>query len=407
MWQQVSGPIVALDDTTSLATNFVAPTVQTQAEVLMMLTVTDDDGAQSSDSIVITIIPRGNAPVADAGVDQVATLGMLVQLDGSTSFDPDGDALTYQWSVQSAPPNSAVALSDLNSPTPTFVVDVPGEYQLALVVSDNVQSGNTDVVSIVAGTALDGVLVGDTALSPLDSPFVLTGTLQIPYGYSLTASSGIEILGQGNTIVVGGSLDLAGDEFQEIRLSNIHIRPASGPEAELFGIRLAYVHMTGGSLYGPSGGAIYGGLVLTDSVFVDLSDYIYLWYPKLASFIERNVFVRSGGISTGTLDVDVIVRNNVFEEQTTEFAVQNWASYAGSKTLVELNSFLTTNKIALKLPPQYSNVSLDGTNNYWNTSDATTIDGMIYDRNDDIEVISTISFNPFLPTPDGMTPAYP
>lgn len=39
------------------------------------------------------------APVADAGVDRTVTVGASVALDGSASFDPDGDDLTFAWSL--------------------------------------------------------------------------------------------------------------------------------------------------------------------------------------------------------------------------------------------------------------------------------------------------------------------
>ncbi|NMB74363.1 MAG: hypothetical protein GYA21_04450, partial [Myxococcales bacterium] len=37
------------------------------------------------------------APVAEAGPDRVAVLGAPLELDGSQSRDPDGDALTFEW----------------------------------------------------------------------------------------------------------------------------------------------------------------------------------------------------------------------------------------------------------------------------------------------------------------------
>jgi hypothetical protein len=57
------------------------------------------------------------APVAVAGVDQNASFGAVVTLNGSSSYDPDGDALTYWW-TQTSGPN--VTLANRTTATPTF-----------------------------------------------------------------------------------------------------------------------------------------------------------------------------------------------------------------------------------------------------------------------------------------------
>jgi len=44
------------------------------------------------------------APLAAVGADQTRTAGSNVMLDGSASFDPDGDALSYLWNQESGPP---------------------------------------------------------------------------------------------------------------------------------------------------------------------------------------------------------------------------------------------------------------------------------------------------------------
>jgi len=46
----------------------------------------------------VEVSPPGNAaPVSDAGLDQAVSAGALVQLDGTASYDPDGDSLNYAW----------------------------------------------------------------------------------------------------------------------------------------------------------------------------------------------------------------------------------------------------------------------------------------------------------------------
>ena len=74
-------------------------------------------------------------PVADAGVDQIVSMGDLVTLDGSSSSDPDpGDTITYSWTQIDGP---SVDLYGANTAQATFAApDVPGTIGFELIVSD-------------------------------------------------------------------------------------------------------------------------------------------------------------------------------------------------------------------------------------------------------------------------------
>jgi hypothetical protein len=79
-------------------------------------------------------IRTGNsAPVADAGPDQIGVAGGTITLDGSGSYDPDGDAITYQW-VQTA--GTPVSLSNATAVKPTFTATAGVNYAFRLTVTD-------------------------------------------------------------------------------------------------------------------------------------------------------------------------------------------------------------------------------------------------------------------------------
>ena len=105
-----------------------------------------------------------NEPQVNAGADQEVEVGVTVQLDGAGSRDPDGDALTYNWTL-TAPAGSVASLSNAQAAQPTFVVDVPGRYTAELIVSDGNLSSAADTVTIVTphvtvtGVADDGALM--------------------------------------------------------------------------------------------------------------------------------------------------------------------------------------------------------------------------------------------------------
>jgi hypothetical protein len=80
-------------------------------------------------------------PIANAGPDQVVEqethAGTQVTLDGSGSFDPDGDQLTYQWTWTGG-------TSTEEDPTFTFPL---GTHTVTLTVSDG-ETSATDIVGI-------------------------------------------------------------------------------------------------------------------------------------------------------------------------------------------------------------------------------------------------------------------
>lgn len=89
-----------------------------------------------------------SAPIANAGPDQTVSVGATVTLNGSASSDPDGDPLTFAWAFVFRPSGSTAVLHSAKAVNPTFVVDVPGRYIVALIVNDGTRYGFPDSVKI-------------------------------------------------------------------------------------------------------------------------------------------------------------------------------------------------------------------------------------------------------------------
>src|SRR5918912_2681155 len=87
-------------------------------------------------------------PVANAGAQQSVNAGSYVQLDGTTSHDPQSRELTYSWVIISRPPGSNAQLIDANTPKPSFVADVPGTYLIELTVSNSLFSSKSQVTVV-------------------------------------------------------------------------------------------------------------------------------------------------------------------------------------------------------------------------------------------------------------------
>ena len=100
--------------------------------------------------VLTRTVRKGNtAPVADAGPNQILPVGATVTLNGSASYDPDGDPITFQW-VQEAGP--AVTLSAPTGKTTTFAAATGQNYSFRLTVKDPYGAQGIARVSITAGT---------------------------------------------------------------------------------------------------------------------------------------------------------------------------------------------------------------------------------------------------------------
>ncbi|PCI58582.1 MAG: hypothetical protein COB35_13455, partial [Gammaproteobacteria bacterium] len=120
---------------------------------LISLTAIDSNGAENIATIAIssTSITSNNIPpLANAGQPQSVSLGGLVSLDGSQSFDSDGGTISYLWNFESIPSGSSATLNNATSVTPNFVADLAGDYVVKLTVNDGQM--NSAPVTVLAST---------------------------------------------------------------------------------------------------------------------------------------------------------------------------------------------------------------------------------------------------------------
>ncbi|MCB9761880.1 MAG: hypothetical protein H6739_18775 [Alphaproteobacteria bacterium] len=108
-----------------------------------------------------------NAPIADAGADLSDTVGVVVDLDGSASSDPDGDPLLFEWTLTAQPTDSNATLINNTRENPSLFLDRPGTFTVTLTVSDGALD-DTDVVEVIA-------------IQPNDAPLANAGADQTVY----------------------------------------------------------------------------------------------------------------------------------------------------------------------------------------------------------------------------------
>ena len=110
----------------------------------------DADGAPINGTPKTRNSATNAGPVANAGKDQTILVTTTVKLDGSGSFDPDGDPLIYAWAFASQPAGSTATLSGAETAQPAFTPDVPGTYVVNLVIIDSYRGTATDKVTVFA-----------------------------------------------------------------------------------------------------------------------------------------------------------------------------------------------------------------------------------------------------------------
>jgi hypothetical protein len=132
-------------------------------------------------SVSVTVADAGNrVPVAVAGSAQTVPVGSSVQLDGSGSSDPDGDALSYQWAQTGGP---VVSLSGLDTATPTFVAPgSPATLVFELTVSDGQVTSSPASVSVTVAEAGVGGATYRSSSSTGDDAWGTSVSVPVPAG---------------------------------------------------------------------------------------------------------------------------------------------------------------------------------------------------------------------------------
>ena len=114
------------------------------------------------EALTRTVRTGNDLPVADAGPDQVGVQTDTVMLDGSASYDPDDDPITFVWEQVSGP---AVALSSPTSAQTSFTAEEGQTYHFRLTVEDDHDGIGTD--SVMVSTADSRITIQSFTAEPL------------------------------------------------------------------------------------------------------------------------------------------------------------------------------------------------------------------------------------------------
>src|SRR5690554_3551936 len=140
-----SGSAATLNNITGASLTFTA---DIDGSYIAQLTVNDGTENSAPDTVTIVASTANSAPVANAGTDQNVISSTIVNLDGSSSSDADGDGLSYAWSFISKPAGSTATFDNAQVVNPSFTADIEGSYVISLVVNDGLESSASDTVQV-------------------------------------------------------------------------------------------------------------------------------------------------------------------------------------------------------------------------------------------------------------------
>ena len=191
-WKYMSGPsqfnISNINIANPTVNNLVAGTYTFQ------LTVWDNLWEPASDLVIVTVQPAlstGNQlPVANAGADITVTLpANSTTLNGTGSYDPDGNIIKYDWRKESGP---AATVVSPNGASTAVTGLVQGTYVFVLTIWDNKYEPTVDRVTVTIGVSgsssaimiapVEAVSIASEPLQAYPNPAVSTINLRMVNG---------------------------------------------------------------------------------------------------------------------------------------------------------------------------------------------------------------------------------
>lgn len=204
-WELIEKPV---ESAASIGSNSALVSYSFRPDVVgrysLSLRVTDSlglsssvNGAQSIVSFLVNPLPV--TPVARVQIARPILPGDMATVTSIGSVDPNGDPLTFKWTINSAPFGSVARFFNDSVADAKFHADWPGRYSVSLVVTDPAGNASTPVTASIDVSCYTSGTTPDFVFSNLNK---VTGDFQI----TNTSASEDYIIWALTTHLVTGSL---------------------------------------------------------------------------------------------------------------------------------------------------------------------------------------------------------
>lgn len=286
------------------------------------------------------------------------------------------------------------------------------EQELQPETQPEQEETKNEMVEELTGTEVGGIISSNTTWTKENNPYVISSTVQIPLGVTLTIKPGVIVTKptSGDMFLVNGTIYAHGVKEDKITFDG-------GDDSDFFHITgsesafldLEYSIVKNGLMFWP-GGNHNGHFYLQHSELINLAEQSTIWFPSGNININYNKFVNTYGFRIFTdNDVKVYIKNNLFYKGHSLNNTGYFNFYIlvdsqdSSEVTIKYNSFIDMSNIVLKLSDSSIN-TFSASENYWGTQDKNAIESMIYDRNDDIRPADYVNYLPILKESHSNTP---
>ncbi len=173
-WELMSRPAASRAELTAPET--VRPDLMIDAPGRYVAGLVVSDGRLSSVEDTVVVTTPNQAPLANAGPDATVALRERAAFSGAASSDPDGDPLTYRWTLASRPAGSSAVLEAATGVTSALTPDVAGSYIVRLIVNDGRVDSTADSVVISTRNSAPVARAGADRSAPVRASLTLDGS---------------------------------------------------------------------------------------------------------------------------------------------------------------------------------------------------------------------------------------